>query len=448
MPAVPVQPLSEKEYTEKDASTAGLAPLQAQADGTGEIKPFHLANTFTGQSDSPQKQRSQEAWHVVQQKKTHVAGAMVDQMGNSSKNSPAPIQKRDFIPFTSIRNRSNVSQLKNAVQGGVIPAGYKEIEKNTGLYNANRVYNGNTYEKEIDVADSNLKTAIAGYIAETRVIGNNLKPKQFFDKVVNMIGPPNDKKWKEPGEKEKFIDSVRAHLDSDKANDNFDTVLGTRHKASTYAKAFNANRENFRDKGYIGFIDPFVVVHKMKKDKDVWTYKTVFSNSAFGYIVAIEDPTIGRGEIKPQDTDKPPKADSYEALQNVPRNNPNDTYIYSAAHRNSKISDDLAAKGANDEQGKYHERFDAITRLGAEGARFMAIEKAGDKVQWDTRFYGTKKYYEYGGLLNKWGEWFGRAYGVDNATMTAEIDARGTAIGANHPRLGVDFMLATDDFAK
>lgn len=352
--------------------------------------------------------------------------------------------------------QKNPVQLKNAVQAGLLPAGYVLSNGATDLYNNVRVPQGNLYRKDIAAAADGFAAVAAIQTAESALVGAPFAGAVWLDGIANLPAVPSSGKWN--GAKDAYINNLRTRLNCLDAV--YDPVFAWeatgpgRLAAEAFVAALAIPRNaGARDLDTVGAVDPFMTRTVITTpNNQVWRYDTNYSNSAYAYITEIADPTLGRSaKIIPEDQYA---AQHGNALAN---GNADDPYTYSSGHvRNDRtIGEQLAHRGTPDTKGEFHERLDAQTKLIAEGARFIPVRTAGTALRADSRFYGTApaaaddlnyKYVNYTILVNRWGQWFNRAFNITAATMLAEVDLRGdtTKLAERIPRPGVDYDLQND----
>jgi len=323
-------------------------------------------------------------------------------------------------------------------------AQYHAEDTECTLYDWKRVKNGKVYGKQVEATGLELTSAVKEYIAETRNLGTAVQDQPWLDKEPANLAAQPPQAW--DAQKGEWITNARGTIGSS------DTIYDSLHEwddrdqmKSLHDNWGKNDRAPLRGKPWIGALDPFQTKLTVADSEtgNTWTFWTQWSTHAYGYITRISEPsapgTARVGTIKPKT--------QYEGLSAQPIG-PQTGLIYSAAHTPSPapLSDLFTKRGEVGTRGEYGERFDAITKLAAEGARFSPMEMLGDKAQWDSRFYVTLTdtevlYATYEELIKRWGPWFGKGYSLPAERISVKISElmRPSYL---KPRAGTDYDLA------
>ncbi len=410
------------------------------------------------QVEKPKENKSQAVANSVTQKK-----GTLKQDYSIINNRPEAIAQRKLqkILNTSAR-KSQPVQRENAVDAGILDGGYQRTQTNRVLSNTDRV-KGNVYKSETEAVrknseeDTTIFKANNEYASTIGTLGNKLVGKTFLDTTIAI---DVDKalgtvfrfgEWE--GEKRNILKTIMAGqlfynggdigfnaifpLIAPVIEDDNETDASERDRKAAYRLQYNRgqqllnnfknDREQFRDKREYNLLDPFMVSLWVpvedNDDNGEWQFLTEFSNSASGYIVEIRDP-------EKQARGKMVQEDSYDTEKQQPLANSND-YIYSSKHESGTIGAHLASEGKEGERDRYSKRFDAETRLLAEGARFKPVRELGSDVKDDTKLVTVEytpnyrlpifHWVDYRLLINRWGDWFNKAYNIDAGKVATEI---------------------------
>lgn len=201
----------------------------------------------------------------------------------------------------------------------------------------------------------------------------------------------------------------------------------------------------------IGLVDPFVVDVEVKDTASAetppWRIESQFADSGSGYIKRIYN---GAKDLGGSIT----TAGNFNSKKGDDVGDKSKDYLYSSTHdqgsesfgdRIDGISTDAATKGGN------AKGLDAVTWLGAEGARFAPVAKLGTVGSPESRYFIKPNDEDWTGykfvtatdLMRMWMDDFGKKYDVSSVTIAGVVAAKGKTTESKPPA-GWHFNLTKD----
>ena len=294
-------------------------------------------------------------------------------------------------------------------------------------------------------ATANVGAAIDRYIVRAQAIGTAMTPMEFLDKNSQPPNIPNLHNFNNPhnGFHQQFEQWARLAPGASHA-------MG--HAAATALRAnlVKAARQNSRNNGAIGLIDPFITrITIPQTGAQDWIFETNWSESANSYITLVK---VGSKNLTGRIRD----AGTFAGVRDVKPYAQD--FQYSSAHDQGtehtvgEQIENLKTPGwtqygspTNEEN---HPGFDAVTKLAAEGARFAPVRAMGTHLKQDTKFFTTNyagqiKYLTFQQLYANWGAYFNRQYGINAATIAAQINLHGADLNGQVD-LQADYDITND----
>jgi hypothetical protein len=378
-----------------------------------------------------------EAWHIVQQKQGRVRPTRT--LPRTPVNDDAALEREaDAMGARAIghaaatgapagrRRRSAPeapAQLRNAEQAGYV-GGYAAKPQEM-LYNvvATRpligLRNGNVYERSLaEQPDSG--SILNAYIGAARAVGETVAGVTYLDARGGLSEPPAPGMWN--ARRDAYFATLATYFScpaGEFANKTRDDIVALRDNANT-------NREQLRNKAWSRLLDPFLARLVIpESDSDDWILDTNYSHSALGYITRI---TVGSQRLTGRIAANPAAftlaANKFAGPKRKAR--------YSPAHDTDTTHDvgtQIGTIDARHTHGQNHAGFDAIAKLGAEGARFQPVREMAGALKVNTRFFTIAgrevRYLTFQQLWAYWGPWFERGYGISAARVAQEARVPG-----------------------
>ncbi len=405
------------------------------------------------QIEKPKENKSRAVTNSIAQKKNIVKQGFgfVD----NRTEDIVPIKLLSFVNNSSIEkklgdfknsvNPNNPIQLRSAL--GMVGLGNMAGDGN--LYNIAGNVNlpqGTIFTENLPAA-TDTDQAIDRYIVRATAIGRVMSTHEFLDKNSQPPNIPNVAN---------FMNA--AHV----FHANFENwarlAPGTSHAMGRPAALIMRDnlvrnvRNNSRNNANIGLIDPFITrITIPQTGAGNWVFETNWSEAANSYITRVR---VGSKNLTGRIRD----AGNYNAVRDLKPYA--QQFEYSSAHdigTNKNVGEQIDGLKApnytswgsptNEEN---HEGFDAVTKLAAEGARFVPVRMMGTNLKQNSRFFttdifGVIRYLSFQEMYANWGnpQWFNRQYGITTPMVIAQVAAHGNVYNGEID-LEADFDLTND----
>ncbi len=397
-------------------------PAQLQAHAYAQGTDIHVA---PGQ----ERHLPHEAWHVVQQKQGRVKPIM-QLKGKVNVNDDASLEREadvmgskalqmkpiKRVTLLSQSNLKPIAQLKNLTQAGLHGA-MAMTNANTPIFDSPRMLQGQEYSQTIPAAANNYSEVINAYTSQIRPLGNKLSAKKYTDEKFSKLPDVPAQNKLSANRKQEIIDDLenKGIICNRGPFNTYETLSNT---VRTF-KSRNGNRNVYRNNTDFATIDPFVVKMTLNPPHaaNPWEIHTQFADSGTGYIKKIK-----RGDTNTSASIET-KGTFNKNKNNVTANQ--DDYSYSSTHDQGKSTFESKIKSmgphaVGDKRGKFHGGFDAITWMGAEGARFRPVKALGEKASPQSKFFvfpdiknlDIIKAVDLTWLMQNWGQEFKSKYNI------------------------------------
>lgn len=364
------------------------------------------------------KRKETETQHSIIQLATNYAR-------HAAMDNPTPKLASEQVKY------GEVIQRKDAARAGLVPGFAAGASVN--LYNTRAkigLPQGTLYTKVLAGVNT-VGEVMNEYMKETGALGKRQESEEYLDTSSGVTGYQQIgnkiRNANRPVKERENVNKIKDFLKVPTA----DTTTVTTTNFPTRYQEIQGNRAALRGINNIGLVDPFVTRLDIPQNgKPNWEFETNFSNSALSYLSKVK---VGEKDVTGTIT---PKDDFEKGASPAKDDTPTQhAFKFSSAHDTSTAHTvgaqiDSLTPGVKNEDN--HAGFDAVAKLGAEGARFLPVQALGLKLKENSKFFIFDepqlkiRYLTFHDLYANWGKWFQRKYQITADQVKAQVLKTGT----------------------